>query len=107
MIRYDAILIDDDSLVQMTWKYVAKEKGKSLLVCTTAEEFWKAANDIDRNTPVYVDSNLGNDVKGTEVSLQIFEAGFKTVYLETGYPASEFPPMPWLKGILGKDPIWD
>jgi hypothetical protein len=100
-----AVLIDDDSIPQTCWSMVAKEENKKFIGFTTPDEFFVESYKIDFSTPLFVDSNLGNGVKGEDVAKKAFEAGFKTIYLATGYEASQFQPMPWIKGIVGKDPF--
>jgi hypothetical protein len=100
----DCILIDDDSLVQMSWKMFADINNKKFKHFFNADDFFKAAGSFDVNIPIYVDSNLGNGVKGEEVSQKIYEAGFKNIRLCTGYEASDFEPRPWIREVVGKDP---
>ncbi len=101
---YDLVLIDDDNLVINTWKMHAEDAGKKLLSFRSPEEFFKAAEGIDELTPIYVDSSLGNGVKGEEIAKQIYDLGFNTIYLATGYSKAWFnAPMPWIKEIVGKE----
>ena len=82
----------------------AKEKNKKFLGFYRPVDFIERADEFDLNSKIFVDSNLGNGVKGEEVSKQIYNLGFKNIYICTGYQASEFPEMPWVKDIIGKDP---
>lgn len=103
----DAVLIDDDDLVHMNWKMAAKRKNKIVRVYAGAEEFWKESGAFPKDTPIYVDSNLADGVKGEDVSWMMGKKGFSNLHLATGYEASQFEEMPWLKGIVGKDPPWN
>ncbi len=104
---FDAILIDDDrDIIQMCWASAAEAAGKKFRAYTHPDEFFAEATNFDQNSPIYVDSNLGPGIKGEEVSKKIFAMGFKNIYLCTGYQASDFPEMPWIKKIVGKDPIF-
>ena len=102
--KYDCCLLDDDSLVEMTWRMAAESKNKTMICFFNPDDFFKKATELDFEVPVYVDSNLGNGIKGEEVAKKIFEMGFKNIWLCTGYQASDFPPMAWIKGVLPKDP---
>ncbi len=99
----DVVLIDDDDLVHMSWEMSIKNSKKSYIGFRHPKAFFDAAVKFDRQTVIYVDSNLGSDVKGEDVAKKIFEMGFETIYLCTGYGPEEFPPMPWIKAIVGKD----
>jgi hypothetical protein len=85
---------------------VAEEKNKRFLYCSNADDFFKQFQSFDLSCPIYVDSNLGNGIKGEEISKKISELGFKNVNICTGYQAYEFPTMPWVKSIIGKDPVF-
>lgn len=104
---FDAILIDDDKeLIHLIWDQSAKFAGKKFKAYTHPNQFISDVKFIDFNTPIYIDSNLGNGIKGEEVAKHIFEMGFKSIYLSTGYKPSSYSPMYWIKEIVGKDPIF-
>ncbi|MGK5083236.1 ATP-binding protein [Bdellovibrionota bacterium FG-1] len=108
----DAILIDDDDLIHLTWKAAAKRKGLSLLAFKSVDEFLRAAELLSRSTPVYIDSYLGNDstgkpVQGEEASRDISAMGFKEIYLATGLAPANPERYTWLTGIRDKDPPFD
>ncbi len=106
-IKYDAVLIDDDfELIINMWKISAQSNNKKLITFQDPKDFINQIDEVDKNTPIYIDSNLGNGVKGQDIAKLIFDLGFKEIYLATGYQASEFFPMPWIKGIVGKTPPW-
>jgi hypothetical protein len=105
--RYDAILIDDDTmLVHTTWQMMAKEKGKSLLCFSAPEEFFNKFPEIEPTTPIFIDVSLGNGVRGEEVAREAIGLGFTQVFLATGHAADSIADIPGLKGIVGKDPCF-
>jgi hypothetical protein len=104
--RWDAVLIDDDELTRMTWRLAASKAGKKLKSYATAAEFLNEWDRIDSETPVYIDAELGDGVKGQDESLKIFELGFRQIYLTTGYEAAKFTGLAHLRGVVGKAPIW-
>jgi anti-sigma regulatory factor (Ser/Thr protein kinase) len=105
--RWDAILIDDDPLARMTWKMAAEKAGKSFRAFSTAADFLNESDAIDRGTPVYVDAELGNGVKGDAESLRIRELGFGQIYLATGHAPEKFAGLAYLRGVVGKEPPWN
>jgi signal transduction histidine kinase/FixJ family two-component response regulator len=105
----DAILIDDDDLVHLSWNFAAKKASCKLLGFKTAEEFLKNASTFDTEIPIFIDSNLGTDgngnsVRGEEVSRQLHQMGFKRLYLATGDTHDSSRSMPWLVAVRGKEP---
>lgn len=105
--RLDAILIDDDTVcIHPIWKDHAKINNKQIEMFTNYEDFKKVSHLYAVETPIYIDSSLGNNVKGEVVSKEIYAQGFTEIYLCTGYEPDHFPPMPWIKKILGKEPLF-
>ena len=102
----DAVLIDDDVLIRMAWKRSARAAGKNLAVFAGPEEFLKAQGEIERSIPIFVDSDLSDGVRGEDFAKELFERGFQRIYLTTGFDPVKFGPMPWISGIIGKEPDW-
>lgn len=101
---YDAIVIDDDDLVHLTWNVYAKDNSKTLACFKTVEAFITKSQKLDLKCPIYIDSNLGNEVKGEEVAKKIFDAGFSIIYLATGFEPSSFPKFSHILKVVGKEP---
>lgn len=102
-IKYDAILIDDDLLVHMTWNMVAKEKNKKILCFTEDNLFLKSCDGIDLDSSLYIDMNLKDGKSGIQVAENLFKKGFKNIFLATGNNMSGIEKPPFIKSILGKD----
>lgn len=102
----DAILLDDDPLVHMTWELAAKANEKTFQGYYSSADLLESAAVLDPATPVYVDRCLANGEAGEEIARRLVQSGFKEVYLATGTNESDLPPMPWLRGIRGKKPPW-
>lgn len=105
--RWDAILIDDDELTRETWRLSASRAGKQLRSFSTAAEFLNESTDVDRETPVYIDEELGNAVRGQDESLKILGLGFRRIYLTTGHDPAKFTALAHLSGVVGKTPRWE
>ncbi|MEW6057487.1 MAG: hypothetical protein AB1540_12820 [Bdellovibrionota bacterium] len=105
--KIDAVLLDDDFLVHMTWKMVAKRLGKNLTVFESVEKLRENLAHIPKSTPVYIDSGLGNGVRGEDIAQQLFKDGYQNLYLATGRSLEELPELPWIKKVVGKEPPWE
>ncbi len=103
---YDAILIDDDNLVHLTWQMSARENKKEFLSFFEYNDFLKQAPILDFASPVFVDVHLSNSVSGIDVAEKIHAMGFRNIYLATGYEVEDLAPCAYTKGVTGKDPIW-
>jgi signal transduction histidine kinase/FixJ family two-component response regulator len=109
-LQHDAILIDDDALVHLTWQNAAKHKDKSLRCYFSVEEFIQDAGSLSTETPLYIDAQLGNGMTGEKAGYQAYSLGFEILHLATGYEPEPFAhllaPQGPFTSIQGKDPIW-
>lgn len=105
----DAVLIDDDNLVHRAWHSSARTHERKIRTFGTVDAFFGMAAAIDKRTPIYIDSKLGDDVVGEVIAKTVFDSGFKVIFLATGFDASDFDhaSMPWIKEIVGKIPPWE
>jgi signal transduction histidine kinase len=101
---WDAVLVDDDSLVHLTWQMAASAAGKSLLCFFTVDEFLSACQKIGFGSQIFVDSNLGQNVRGEVASEHIFKLGFHNIILCTGYAPDQIQKPAWISRVIGKDP---
>lgn len=99
----ELILIDDDELVRMTWEFKAKSSGLTLHCFTSGSSFIKAADSLDKNIPIYLDSDLGVE-KGEDLAVEFIEMGFSEIHLVTGKEASKVEKKELFKSIRGKEP---
>lgn len=102
----DYILIDDDELIRMAWTIAANECGKNISTYSSTEEFNKDMKNYDKKTSIYIDSDLGNSVRGELYAKELYMYGFTEIYLATGHSPEKFDKMPWIKAIVGKDPLF-
>ena len=103
MKKYDLVLLDDTPMVTDGWEVAAMGADKDILVFNTVEALEDALAAIDPATPIYIDSELGNGIKGEEYAESLFKRGFKELYLATGHEPEHFGALPWIKGIVGKE----
>jgi C4-dicarboxylate-specific signal transduction histidine kinase len=96
------ILIDNDKLICDSWATKASNESISLFTFNSVDEFLAKASLFDFKIPIYVDSDLGNGLKGEVLSKKIFDIGFKEIYLATGMNASLIQRPEWINGVIGK-----
>lgn len=100
-----AVLIDDDAMVHMNWEDAAERAGVELKAFKTPAEFLANLAAFSKDTPIYIDSELGDDIKGEEIAADLKEKGFTNLRLATGHPPENFSRLPWLK-VVGKESPW-
>ncbi len=102
--RPDAVLVDDHVWIRKGWELSAARSGRRLRTCASMQEFQALQPHLDRATVLFIDSDLCDEMPGERFAWSLFDAGFTTIYLATGFDPDHFHPMPWLRGIIGKDP---
>jgi len=102
----DLILIDNDNLILNVWEYSARTHNKKILSFNNFFDAEKAIQGFGRSTPIYIDSDLGDELPGEEYAKILYEQGFRQIYLTTGYEPSSFKSMYWIKSIVGKTPVF-
>ncbi len=100
---FDIIFLDDDSLNHSTWKMAAEIQGKSILCFDNSRELFQCLTHLELGCSFYVDVSLGNGERGEDVAKDLFDRGFKNLYLATGYESDQFGHVTWIKGVVGKD----
>ena len=98
----DLVLIDDDALIRTAWELGAASRQKRIYTFSSFAEFLASADDLNSITPIYVDFHLGSGTTGDEVARQLFERGFKSVYIATGEPSDRIERPEWVIGVVGK-----
>ncbi len=100
------ILLDDDMLVHMNWKLAAKAAGAELKVYKSREEFKAAADALPREARIFIDSDLGEGIKGENIAKELHEKGYSDISMATGHGQEKFSHLSWLK-VCGKEPPWE
>lgn len=100
-----AVLLDDDAITHMNWEWSAKENGVELKTYTDPGSFMAGIKDLPKDIPLYIDSELGEGVKGEEIATELKEKGFTNIHLATGHPPEKFAHLPWLR-VVSKEAPW-
>ena len=67
-------------------------------------DFMAASASFDKSSKIYIDSNLGDGIKGEVESEKIFALGFSNLYLATGYEKDSIQKPFWIKEVFSKSP---
>ena len=98
------ILIDDDRLVRFNWAQHCNKKGLPFSGFQSIEEFIFSSSAFEKETKIYIDSNLGDGILGEVESEKIFNLGFLNLYISTGYEKNSIVKPSWIKEIYSKSP---
>ncbi len=83
MEKADFILIDDDKLITNLWRESAENTGKILGIFNNPQDFIRVLHLYDKDTTIYIDSSLGNDIKGESFAKGLYNLGYKNLILES------------------------
>ena len=84
------VFIDDDELMRMTWLFAAEQANKKVDVYAHLNEFIAQIRKYNKNTIIYIDSELGENLSGETYAKELYGKGFKQIHLATGHPANKF-----------------
>ena len=98
------VLIDDDELLHMSWMRYCKKNSIGLSAYSSIENFINNSHGYPKDTSIYIDSNLGDGIKGEIESEEIFKLGFSNLYMATGYEKDSIQKPAWIKEIYSKSP---
>lgn len=94
------IFIDDDELIRKSWEMVASEKGIELQTFASIDDF--LTQNFPKDITIYIDSNLGNGLKGEVESERLFKAGYSELFIATAHDPDSIDKPTWIKDIVGK-----
>ena len=98
---FDLALVDDDPLIQEIWQIAAAECGKALIVANDPSAL--AGQNVNRDTPIFVDLYSGTELVGIAFLEQLHTAGFQNLFVTTGAEPESLPLPHFVKGIIGKE----
>lgn len=104
--KIDCVLIDDDMVIRLCWKSTAESMGKNIQTFESPAKFFAMAKKLSPDVPIYIDSNLGQNLKGEIVAKEIYALGFRNIYLSSGLEPRNLEDLYWIKGTQGKNPPW-
>ena len=82
---------------------MAEEQDKVCWCFESIGAFKRVLNQLSKEVPIYIDSQLGPGAKGEEYAKELYEQGFHNLYLASG-ASINLKGMPWIKKAVGKEP---
>ncbi len=97
------VLVDNDPLVRLNWSITAKQRNIDLQLFSSSKDLLQALPTIASNTAIYIDDDLGEELRGADLAIKLHQQGFSNLHLCTGHEASEFVEMTFLQSTRGKE----
>jgi len=96
--------IDDDELLRLTWRTKCQSKSIHYHGFASYKDFLAYDQSISLDASFYVDYDLKFDeINGIEVLENIFNKGYKKLFLSTGHSEDDFIRPEYICAIIGKD----
>lgn len=102
-IKVDLIFLDDDCLITNTWELACELKNIKINTFNEVNTFLQAIRNYAKSTPIYIDSELTDNIKGEEIARDLYMVGYRELYLVTGKSHDSFSELYWIKSIAGKN----
>lgn len=102
-----SVLIEDNEMLRKGWMSAAKAAGKYLICFSSIAECEKRLAELPPDTTFYIDSDLGEGIRGEDFAKVLFDKGYRELYLTTGMPAQKFEHCFWLRAVLTKEPPFE
>ncbi len=96
------VLIDDERLVHIDWFNYFQELEIDFKSYYKVEDFISDSANIPKDALIYIDSNLGNGIRGEIEAEKIFKLDFGYLHITTGYDPKSIIKPPYIKSIVGK-----
>lgn len=101
------VFIDDDEMMRMTWIFAAEEAGQSISTYSSFDEFVNEINNYCKNTLIYIDSDLGDNVRGEDCAKLLLIRGLLTFILPLVIREIDFAKCHGLKQLLVKNHLFN
>ncbi len=101
-----AVLLDDDSNVQKIWAQSAKNARVELTCFGDKASLLKGVANMERRIDVFLESKGGNGALEAELAKELFNLGFRNIFVETATAAESFLKSHYIKRVMDKDPPW-
>ncbi len=107
LVHPDIIFIDDNESITLAWELEGMRLGKNVVTFNRMRDLLAVIHQYKKDTPIYIDANLNDKITGQAFAKELHEKGYHNLFLATGYAASDFGDMPWIKKIVGKNPCFE
>ncbi len=102
------VYIDDDKYFRLNWANKAKSAGVKLITFESPHNYKISKTVIPKESTFYIDRDFGvlDQTKGEDFAKELYDQGYRNLYLATAYKSEDIGYLYWLKGIVGKEPPW-
>lgn len=101
---YDAVLLDNDKLVHLSWKMYAKNNQKRLISFYDFQALQSFLDNSPKDIPIYIDYDLGAEKTGEEYAVILSANGYSNLHLATGEVLDSFKENKIFKSVQDKTP---
>jgi len=103
-LKHDTIIhIDDEVLLQKSWKRYFEQRGIKVLSYSSPSDYIKEKPIRFKDMPIFIDSYMGDEIRGEEFAKELYSDGFKEIYLSSADSSHiSLARYPWILSSMGK-----
>ena len=98
----DFVFVYNEEMIRMTWALGASISELRCKVFSSIDELLVAAESISKNVPIFLDSNLGQGIRGQDFAQILREMGFRKIFLATSYAELHGTKIDHIDAVVGK-----
>lgn len=102
LLPMDFVLVDNDDLVRMTWELRAAARGRTIKLFSSIDELLPISEAIPKDVPIFLDSDLGNNIRGQDAAPRLRQLGFRHIYVTTNYVDLHGAELPGVDAVIDK-----
>jgi hypothetical protein len=82
---------------------LAESKNVKLYIFETYQQLKNKLPSLSQETLFYIDIELGDDINGINVAKELYQIGFRELYLATGHENIQDLKLDIFKGVIKKE----
>ncbi|RYZ88388.1 MAG: HAMP domain-containing histidine kinase [Proteobacteria bacterium] len=97
------VFIDNDELNRYVWSTRAQQAQINVVIFESVQEFIKSPQKFPLDTPLFIDSDLGDGVRGESFGPQLNALGYSRIIIATYSDTSKAQQLPFIERRVSKD----
>lgn len=98
----DFVLVDNDDFIRETWRLRSEARGRAIKVLSSVDELFALSEAIPKDVPIFLDSHLGENMRGQDAAPRLRKLGFKRVFVATNYADLHGAKLPGVDAVIEK-----
>ncbi len=102
--QQEIILIDDDVMIREHWERRVGRSQARVRTFASRALFQNSRRQVPLTSLIFVDQHFPDGESGDVLARELYEDGYRALYLCTADPNQRLKTLPWIRGVVGKLP---